>query len=40
MFRNRQRELAYLDSRYARPGAEFAVSYGRRRVGKSTLVYE
>jgi AAA+ ATPase superfamily predicted ATPase len=40
MFRNRQRELAYLDSRYARPGAEFAVLYGRRRVGKSTLVYE
>ena len=40
MFLNRQRELAYLDSRYARPGAEFAVLYGRRRVGKTTLVYE
>ena len=40
MFLNRERELAYLDSRYARPGAEFAVIYGRRRVGKTTLVYE
>jgi AAA+ ATPase superfamily predicted ATPase len=40
MFRNRQRELAYLDHRYARTGAEFAVLYGRRRVGKSTLIYE
>jgi AAA+ ATPase superfamily predicted ATPase len=40
MFRNRQRELAYLDQRYARIGAEFAVLYGRRRVGKSTLIYE
>jgi hypothetical protein len=37
---NRQRELTYLDGRYARPGAEFAVLYGRRRVGKTTLVYE
>ncbi len=40
MFRNRQRELGYLEHRYARPGAEFAVLYGRRRVGKSSLVYE
>ncbi|MFQ5813171.1 MAG: hypothetical protein ACE5I2_08300 [Anaerolineae bacterium] len=40
MFLNRQRELAYLESRYVRPGAEFAVLYGRRRVGKTTLVYE
>jgi AAA+ ATPase superfamily predicted ATPase len=40
MLLNRQRELAYLDSRYTRPGAEFAVLYGRRRVGKTTLVYE
>ncbi|MBX7236417.1 MAG: ATP-binding protein [Caldilineales bacterium] len=40
MFRNRQRELGYLESRYARPGAEFAVLYGRRRVGKSSLIYE
>ncbi|MFQ5615417.1 MAG: ATP-binding protein, partial [Anaerolineales bacterium] len=40
MFLNRTRELAYLENRYARPGAEFAVLYGRRRVGKTTLVYE
>ncbi|MCX7670479.1 MAG: ATP-binding protein, partial [Anaerolineae bacterium] len=40
MFRNRQRELSYLERRYARSGAEFAVLYGRRRVGKSSLIYE
>lgn len=40
MFHNRQRELGYLENRYARPGAEFAVLYGRRRVGKSSLIYE
>lgn len=40
MFRNRTRELEYLDRRYARDGAEFVVLYGRRRVGKSTLMYE
>jgi hypothetical protein len=40
MFHNRQRELSYLEHRYARPGAEFAVLFGRRRVGKSSLIYE
>ena len=40
MFLNRQPELSYLDARYARPDAEFAVLYGRRRVGKSSLIYE
>ncbi len=40
MLQNRTRELAYLDQRYARPGAEFVVLYGRRRVGKTTLMYE
>lgn len=40
MFLNRERELSYLDSRYGRPGAEIAVIYGRRRVGKSALVHE
>lgn len=40
MFLNRTRELAYLDRRYARTGAEFVVLYGRRRVGKSSLIYE
>lgn len=37
---NRTRELDYLNRRYARPGAEFIVLYGRRRVGKTTLLYE
>ena len=40
MLRNRKRELAFLDNRYARSGAEFVVLYGRRRVGKTTLIYE
>jgi len=40
MFLNRTRELSFLDTRYARPGAEFVVLYGRRRVGKSALIYE
>ena len=40
MLLNRQRELTYLNSRYARRGADLAVLYGRRRVGKTTLVYE
>ena len=39
MFLNRTRELTFLDSRFARPGAEFVVMYGRRRVGKSSLIY-
>ena len=37
---NRTRELEYLDRHYVRPGAEFVVLYGRRRVGKTTLIYE
>ena len=44
MLQNRTRELAYLDRRYAhtgaKSGAEFVVLYGRRRVGKSTLIFE
>lgn len=40
MFLNRERELGYLDNRYRRPGAEIAVIYGRRRVGKTALVFE
>ncbi len=39
MLRNRERELGYLDTRYASGRAELAVLYGRRRVGKTTLVY-
>lgn len=38
-FLNRQRELTFLDQRYARNQAEIAVLYGRRRVGKSALLY-
>jgi len=37
---NRKRELSYLDTRFFRDRAEIAVIYGRRRVGKSALVYE
>ncbi len=40
MFLNRKRELSFLDNRFARPGAEFVVMVGRRRVGKTSLVYE
>ncbi|MEZ4864338.1 MAG: ATP-binding protein [Caldilineaceae bacterium] len=39
-FLNRTRELGYLESRFRRGGAEIAVLYGRRRVGKSALIYE
>lgn len=39
MLRNRERELSYLDARYASGRAELVVLYGRRRVGKTTLVY-
>ncbi len=39
MLRNRERELSYLDIRYASGRAELVVLYGRRRVGKTTLVY-
>jgi AAA+ ATPase superfamily predicted ATPase len=39
MLRNRERELGYLDTRYASGRAELAVLYGRRRVGKTTLAF-
>jgi len=39
MLRNRERELGYLDTRYASSRAELVVLYGRRRVGKTTLAY-
>lgn len=38
-FLNRKRELSYLNTRFARNRAEIAVIYGRRRVGKSALLY-
>jgi len=39
MLLNRIRELAYFDTRYATKRAELVVLYGRRRVGKTSLVY-
>lgn len=39
MLRNRERELGYLDTRYASRRAEMVVLYGRRRVGKTALAY-
>jgi AAA+ ATPase superfamily predicted ATPase len=38
MFINRQRELAFLERRYASEQAELVVLYGRRRVGKTELL--
>jgi AAA+ ATPase superfamily predicted ATPase len=40
MFLDCQRELDLFDDGYGRPHAEFAMLYRRRRVGKSTLVYQ
>ncbi|MEM7536256.1 MAG: ATP-binding protein [Chloroflexota bacterium] len=39
MLHNRKRELDYLDTRFASRRAEFVVLYGRRRVGKTSLLY-
>jgi AAA+ ATPase superfamily predicted ATPase len=39
MLYNRQRELGYLDTRYASKRAELVVLYGRRRIGKTTLMH-
>ena len=40
MFIGRESELRKLDQRYRRNGMEFAVIYGRRRVGKTALIKE
>ncbi|MBM3134239.1 MAG: helix-turn-helix domain-containing protein [Chloroflexi bacterium] len=40
MFLNRTRELGYLNARYQTSRAEIVVLYGRRRVGKSALLFE
>lgn len=39
-FFGRQRELAELNQIVARPGAQFILVYGRRRVGKTTLILQ
>jgi uncharacterized protein len=37
-FVSRERELALLDDLYHRPGAQFLILYGRRRIGKTALI--
>ena len=39
-FINRERELSALNEQYDSEGASFVVIYGRRRVGKTTLIKE
>ena len=40
MFIGRERELQSLETVYAKEGFGMTVIYGRRRVGKSTLITE
>ena len=40
MFIGRKRELEILEKRYASRQFEFIAVYGRRRVGKTTLINE
>jgi AAA+ ATPase superfamily predicted ATPase len=40
MFVDRETELAALDALLDRPSAQFAVIYGWRRVGQTTLILE
>ncbi|CAA6819555.1 MAG: archaeal ATPase, fused to C-terminal DUF234 domain [uncultured Sulfurovum sp.] len=40
MFHNRNSELAILEREYEKEGSAFTVIYGRRRVGKTALIYE
>lgn len=40
MFIGRERELAFLKEFYDEDGIGMTVIYGRRRVGKSTLIAE
>jgi AAA+ ATPase superfamily predicted ATPase len=40
MFYNRNSELATLEREYQKRGSTFTVIYGRRRVGKTALIYE
>ena len=38
MFVGREKELAQLNRMYAKDGFQMAVVYGRRRVGRTTLI--
>ncbi len=40
MFFNRENELGILEKEYRKEGSVFTVVYGRRRVGKTALIYE
>jgi uncharacterized protein len=40
MFANREKELKVLNKEYQRKGSSFTIIYGRRRVGKTTLIRE
>lgn len=40
MFTGRQKELTKMESMYQEASFQFAVIYGRRRVGKTTLIAE
>lgn len=40
MFIGRKRELLVLEETYKKPGFQMTVIYGRRRIGKSTLITE
>ena len=40
MFHNRNNELETLEKEYLRKSSSFTVIYGRRRVGKTALIYE
>jgi len=39
-FVNRERELAFLESEFKREGSSLVIIYGRRRLGKTTLIKE
>ncbi len=38
-FINRQKELKFLEGKWLEPGAQLIVLWGKRRVGKTELIY-
>jgi len=40
MFIGRKQELRFLEEKYAAPGGQLVVLYGRRRVGKTEMLYQ